>query len=506
LIEFESINVTGFPSKIQIDINKPKLYLELSAKSGLLNNLQQSNSTGSDVSQKKITVEYSSKDKISVSSDILSKDFFVSALGDSISKTIVNEEKPIETSSSGTINCHLAISNKDNLPWNAPQAFADKDSFLKAFRKFDCHANDVSGINNENGQLLASTELLDFLLSNETNDQINHNINFVLNIKNSLATPALDSLAMSILPTIYDILQVPENKREKTVNYSQYGTQNTKINITYSGPIDANNFASSPSMKFEIKEFDVKNALYEMTNKNNFSLIQSAAGRDLDFSLHSNAQYKEKFQEIAKKQVEKMLVEASSSKSGNIPELQSAVLSGKAPQLASLLVPNLYAVGKINFDIDVKAKGDASLTSGNLDINSFDIFSDKYGIKSKGNGVATKGKMPTGELKITCQNCDEMINDIGQYAINIDNILSEFRQPVASYVSRPLIDNFIKFLHAINENEAQKTKDVVVHLVAGENSRITVSGKEAMEVLGLFGTTVAPYLNPQPVSNVAPTK
>ena len=125
-----------------------------------------------------------------------------------------------------------------------------------------------------------------------------------------------------------------------------------------------------------------------------------------------------------------------------------------------------------------------------------------YGVKMKGAASGAPGKLPSGDLSVTCLNCDALVNDLGNYAMRVESVFDQIEQKPA-YLSKDLLDATRQFLHGIAEDG--NAKDLVIHFVM-KDTGVTVSGKQIPEVMALYMTTIAPRL-PQrtPAAGAQPT-
>jgi len=515
-IRYGSIDTSGYPFSIQLNIIKPISNIPLSA---ILQNFKQKNgqqATASAISN--IILESAATDKISLASNIMGNEFSLTNYGDTTIRVIVNNEarKTITASFNAPSVCHLGIYNEGNLPWNTAQSFSDLNAFLAAFRSADCT---MSGVHyTEAGTPLASIDDLSMSFTSQPTTPANLKITFATEIKNNKMFPAFDEAANNYMQLFYDVTETPKEQRGTPVNLSQYGTQNSDINVSYEGPSDLKSMTDpSARIHFDVEAFNSKNLLYEIANKIHFASEVRGNDRHASLVVHSSLQGTEAYQQLLVKELAKLFVIIGNNPSTDVRFADEIAKLGKPDELAAAIVPKLNNIGKINFDVDMDVNGEKDkniVNNGNVTINALDLTTNLYGVKLKGGGKTTAGSLPIGALLATCILCDAMLDDIGEYAIGVDSLLAKTRMGQMAYITKPLIDGIKQFLHAIDESADNKnSKNVAVHVVIDDKGKITISGKQLLEVIGLFGVNVGQNLqHPQPapppvaVALPAPTK
>ena len=501
VISYESLRVSGFPFSMQADFTKLLLTIPVSVLVEQLEHIPNSDKT------KSIVLELSYKDTVSLASNIMADNFSLIIKGDQSIKPIINGEvRPaLITASERPFVCHLGIENPDNRPWNFPQVFADATSFIHALRLFECNAGGANSHYGESPDTLSAVEKLTISMKNEPKEGINHKATVHFQVVNAKSTLAYDQIANSYLQIFYDLINASPKQRSYVIDTAQYGMQNSNIEISYEGPFEQSALAD-PNLRAElmVHAFDLSNDLYSMQNKAHISLEPSENNKVKSaIVVHSVSNYSEKFDAALTKQIAVLLSQFAELQ--GFPALKEIAVQKKTDQVAMVMTPKLHDLGNIALDIDLTADTPRALTGGSITINALDITANQYGLKIKGNASAGQNPPPTADVAVSCLACDDTVNGLGAYALKVDNAVAEFRQPPFHYVSTPLIEGIGKFLHSINETEADKnSKDVLIHVIADEKSNVTISGKQIIEVVGLFGTTIAPYLQPQPPAAQTP--
>jgi hypothetical protein len=497
VLRYESINVSGYPLAMKVNINKPIILLPVSAIAKGLhargNDAQQVPASATDFS-----VEISYAGSIAFATNVTADRFSLLVSGDSTIKPIIGTEphRYVINRSATPLACHLNIYNPNNMPWNVPQSFARIESFLSAFRSLDCNIAGVISQYADSADVVSSLDGFSLSAISEPLDNAMQKIAFMSEIRNAKATPAYDELANSYLQLMYDLMGTPQDQRNVSINLAQYGSQNNKIDISYEGPVDRKSFLDSDTgVNIDLKAMDSKNALYETSGKGYFVSAVHGTQRESSLVIHSNLQATEQYEQLLAKHLTRMIVALSHMPAVEIKFLQEVAKYNKPEELAAAFVPKLHAAGQVSFDADISFKSDKDknlMQGGKIAVNTLDLTTSGYGVKLKGSGNIASGAIPAGDLVATCALCDAMISDVGNYMMNIDSLLAPGRAGQVHYVTRSLIDGTRQFLHAIDENAAanKDSKDIAVHFVSDGKGRITISGKELLEVIGLFGVDI----------------
>lgn len=498
-IRYESIVTSGYPFSIQLDVNKPVIDVPVFAlERNILRgqNLQPPLNNLTDV-----MVELSYSDKISLISNIMANKFSVIALGDSLIKPTVNNvaRKAITGTYSAPFICNLEIANNDNMPWNILQSVTTPETFLTAFRSASCSISGTASKYSDSQEPLASMDDFNITVTNTPVNHENSRISVKSEIKNLKVSAAYDELSNSYMSIFYDISGVPQEQRATEMNLSKYGEQNSAIDVTYEGPLDKKEILEpSANIRLDINTLNDKNALYEANSEAHISSIVQEAERNSSVAIHSNVIVTEQYEQLLKQKLVKLFDFIAKNPESEEKFVQDIAKSAKPEELANAIMPKLHNAGKISFDADIKLKGDKDkniLLADSYNINALDLSTGQYGIKIKGNAKYGASTIPAGELLATCISCDSLINDIGDYSINLDSIIASTRAGNIHYVTKQLVDGIKQFMHAIDENSANKnSKDVTVHFVSDDKGKVTISGKQILEVIGLFGVNVGQNL------------
>ncbi|HEU5046338.1 MAG TPA: hypothetical protein VFT64_00690 [Rickettsiales bacterium] len=535
-LRYESVTTSGFPFLIRLDIAKPVIELPLSSIAHDVASRMSKDASAIPESKDDARLQVTYSDKISLSTNMMYDRFTATLSGDMTLVPSINGKahEALVTTLSSPTECHLAINHADRVPQSISEAFSGPEAFFDSFRSIDCDMKGAVTKYADSAQTLSTVDGIELTLTSEPMDQKNKHITLHSDLRNVKATPAYDEFANTyLLPLFYDLTNVPQAQRSAHVEVSQLGEQNSLIDATYEGPLNQQDLLDpTATVKLDVQALNSKNALYDANNEAHFNSSIQNDERHTALNLHSNLTVTSQYEDLMTKQLTLMLGEAG--KNPMQPGIIQSLPPGVKPEvLANALVPKLHNAGKMRLDADLQVTGSKNgniVDVKKLDINNLDLLSEKGGLKLKGSGTFSSAPtMPVGDITITCVSCDTLVDDIGGYSINIDDAMAPGRPGQVHYVTPQLVEGVKQFLHAISEQPTDKTaKDIDVKLVSDSTNKVTVSGKQPMEVIGLFGVNVgqnlqhveptapnagtatpapaAPAATPQPKAEPAPAK
>lgn len=491
-IKYASISVSGFPFYMNFNINKP--VLDIPASEIIKTAFPSAATKPLDVI---LEISY---DQITAGANVMVSDFSLSNSGQNSLTPLVDGKagNTMQVDLASPFTCGMKIDNPSYKPWDMPYAFADAESFFTAFRSLDCKVTGVTAKDAASNTVISTLENMQLSLANAPLDQVNHKLTLLFDIKNAKDTPAYDNLMAYYFQLFYDLAGIPQDQRTIDTNFSQYGAQNSIIDISYQGPLDkAAMLDSHANIHFDIAAMNFRNDVYTLLSEMHMSNITASDTRNAAATIHWSLTAGEPYERLLSQQVAKTIRQVSADPFMSSFMMQLAANSSP-DEIASALVPRFHTLGKISFDTDIALKGlpgQDFTKGGSIVINQLDLSNSQYGVKVKGNGKSGANPMPTGELLATCVLCDTLVDGAAIYAAGIDQILAKSRPGHIPYVTTPLAAGIKQFLHALDEPSTSKAPgSILIHLVAADNGKITISGKEFPEVFGLYGTYIASHL------------
>lgn len=494
-VKYESIDVSGFPFTMQFNINKPAA--DFSASEISKATFHTTPATPANVV---IEAKY---DRITIGTNVSADTFSLGTSGQTMITSLVDgtpgSSFEVETASPAV--CYLKIHNTDHMPWNVAAAFADNNAFFNAFRSFDCNIDSAISKDTASGAPLSSVDSLQFSVASEPAGSANHKLALLIEIKNAKATPTYDTLINYYAQLLYDLAGTPQNQRNVNINISQYGTQNSRVDAHYEGPLEKEAILDpAATLRFELNALNFKNDLYELATEAHLSSQPTGTTKDGAVVIHWSMTAAEPYEHLLVQDVARTIRQATASN----PEF-AAQFAANPDDIAAALVPKLHSMGKISFDTNITAKGEPGkdfLKSGSFTISQLDLTGSQYGLKLKGTGKTGASLVPSGELFATCVMCDSMIDSLAGYITGVDTVLAKARPDQPVHVTPALVDGIKQFLHALDEPAADKTQgNILIHVVAPENGMPTISGKQFPEVISLYSTDIAsniPHSKPTP--------
>ncbi len=539
LLRYDSIDVSGFPFAMTLQVKKPVVDLPVAAflqkmphevapiapvtSAPLAPPSVTPSAIAAPVTPVTVTAaaptavqapadwveEISYGDSISVSGNLTGTHFTLTMAGDRTHKSLVNHtvKHTLVSSSSSPLVCHLGIEQAGNTLWVMQPIFTDLPTFLSIFRSADCDVQGITLKDAASGTLLLSADGFSVSASNKADGTANRKIDFKLDSKNTKALPAFDALVNEYMSWGYALRGTPDNLRMATP-FSEYGAQDQKIDIHYNGPANAKDFSDPAAHMLFDSAFDVKNAMANMQMEIHVDTAPQGEERVASIKVHSVSNVTERYDQLIAKQTALAFTEMMrEGKTGQELQIQQTLLKlGTPEELTVAMLPKFHEFGTVNFDVDANVKGpnhaETFLRHGNFALDTLNWVAAPYGLKFKGALNATaENKIPSGDLLATCISCDALITDFGNYAMRIEAIVNRMTPGKTPYINAGLINGVKQFLHGIAEDA--NAKDAVIHIVMKDNGILTISGKPAIQAMGLFGATIAPYLQ-HPAAAPAP--
>jgi hypothetical protein len=503
---YDAVQVTGFPFAMVIEASKPVVNLPVSA---LIEQVPDHRAMAAAARAPYEWVEeISYGDKITLTGNIMGDHYTLTASGDRTDKSLINRSArhTLVSSTSTPYVCHLGVERPTGgTPWTMQPIFTDLKTFLSIFRSLDCDTRDIALKDAASGAVLLTSDGVSFAATNEASAGINHRITFLVNSEKTKTTPAFDALYTDYLLMAYTLM----GKADQLVSPippSENGEQNIKADLRYDGPTTLQAF-TDPEANFhvDINTLDLQSALGTLSLEMHLGDVPQGNDRSLSFALHEKMNVTEHNDQLSQKYLAALLANMArhpdSAPADPVAQsLQKLAMLGAPEQVVAKLYPQLHTFGKASLDIDFNVKGpnqDAKfLKQGIAMIDTFNLLTEPYGIKVKGSSNAsTAGKPLTADFSLTCLACDALVSDFGNYLMRVESVVNQVSSPPRPTVlSKDLFNGLTQFLHGISENSS--AKDLVIHFVM-KDSGPTISGKQIQEVIGLYMSTVAPYL-PKP--------
>lgn len=493
VLRYESLNVSGFPFAITVELTKPVIDVPVSV---ILQQLSKKMSpdptfTPAPNAPKEWMEEISYAGGIKISSNFMGDHFTLLTDGDRTNVTTVDHvvRHSLLGTSANPLLCHVAFERKNFNPTSLEPLFTDGRSFVEAFRSMDCSVDGVAIKDNSNQALLSSIDRFFVSTTIKPSDTDYRKASLNVDMKSKKMLPAFDAIVAEYMQLASAFLQ---KAPPYVPPYSSYGEQNIAIDIGYDGPVSNAAFAD-PDMhvSVDINKFDMQNAISESKNQMHVSSSTQGDERTAKFVIKTTSKVSEAYDTL----ITQVIGDAYS-------RMMKAQLAGKKsmplpiadPQtFVAAFLPKFHELGLITFDMDATVKGPKGenfLKQGALTLSAFDIKTTPYGMTLKGSASqpTATGKMPTADMSLTLINADALLDALFAYGKRVEAVFATTGRPLM--LSDALAGGVKRFVQGISEGNA---KDWIIHLVVGDKG-FTVSGKQIGDIMGLYATDIAPYL------------
>jgi len=496
-LHYESVVVSGFPLAINIEFTKPVISFNVADLIKTFPNKSVQTTTKPDA----WVVEFKT-DSLTLSSNILANNFVIQYAQQNEVNSIVNNQlqNSFLINYQNPYSCNLSVANQDGMPWNIGKSFADAKSFLTTLRSFNCLGENGVIKDAKTATVFHSTEKTSIVINSKPVGNVNQKLGLIVDIKNSKSSPEFDKVINNFVKLFYT--QIGNLEPAPEINSSVYGSMSILADLGYTGPINGADFNKPETdIYVDINALNMKNDIMDSTTVFHFATSPQATKRESNIVMHSTSTVNEKYDQILAKNIANQIdgfMKAQSSDPTSELMKKNIALLGKSEEIAAVIAPKFHEFGTTTADIDLNVTSENiagnPIKNAILSLKSFDWLATPYGFNFYGTGVVPEGKAPIGTLVLGFKNGDNLISDLGAYLARVETLWVK-AQPHTPYINAPLIEGTKKFLHDLSDKNA---KDISISFVATEKG-LTISGKQVMEVIGLFGTDIAPFL-PQPAA------
>lgn len=503
LVRYSSVEITGFPFAMVLEVNKPILDIPVST---LIREMPAyKDKLAGTPAPFEWVEEISYGEKITVTGNAMGDYFTLTTNGDRINTSLVNgaPRHAFITTSSMPV-CHLGVQHpKGALPWTMQPLFTDLPTFFSVFRSFDCDIKNIAMKDKTSGTELLTAQSLNYSLTNVVEDPINHKLSFSLDAPNGQATPAFDTIVNDYRLMMYTLMGTPDAATPYPI--SETGKQDVKMAATYEGPTDTDHL-KDPTMHahVDLNSFEIHNALFNVSATLHLADTVQGTDRLIAFAFHSKSNATARYDEISQKNLVAVLRQMSQDNTTK-DIAQKLAAAGTPEAIAAKIYPQMHDLGDFAIDVDfnMKAPNQAGAIAkhNTIALDDFNILTTPYGVKIKGTAVLnTPEKEPNVDISLTCISCNALVDDLGGYAMRVESVADQFNaqpaQPASSpFIKKDLIEGVKQFLHGIAESSAGN--DLVIHVVMKDTGTFTISGKQLPEVMGVYMTTIVPHLPQQ---------
>jgi len=526
VIKYESLSTSGWPMKIDVQIQKPTITIPLHALAHTLENVTKTKTASEDgiggipdakpfplkVAEGVKWTETITSDSLTIGTNPTASTYTLTYGKEQSMVTNYNGElspSRISAAKSPTV-CSMKIVNPTGETgfFDVKKMLGDGSDFIKRFRSVDCTAQGVDTLDSATKEVLMSVESAAFGASFDNSNSAKTTGRIYGQATNQKASKAYDAMINKYIVMVYKLF-MDKNYTGMSgfgTPLSELGNNNVEFSMSFEGPTDPA-LLMSKEMVFHagVDSFKIRNDIMNT----DFSLLlrsspnTNAEKRDSSIVLKSNSSFTERYDTLKLQEIIHTLEMMAKDTSADAKELQD-VLKKFTPEELKMAIsdlwPRFHPLGNMVLAIDIAATTpNPPSPSGELVINNLDYVNSLDGIKISGKGTQ-QGLLPTGQLNITCLTCEGMLDRIYAYTKLLDKWIPKMDGSYkAPMVSEELHNGVKAFLKAISVAAKDGTgKEVMKDWYFGfnmpEGAEPTLNSKPLNTVMESFGQHVAPYL------------
>jgi len=496
-ITYESIEISGFPSDLNVAIVKPHFKGRVDE---LLKNVN-INGRLPYANLKEWMQDISLDGKIALGINALSDRYTMNTSGNwSQSIAVGGQTFASITRPQGNSSCVLQLKRESGLfdaLWNFKSLNRDGKTLIRDFRMLDCSRAGEKSTDPTGNNLFSTLGPSRLYITNTPKNGINQ-VRFYLQVADAEITPLGDAEMLAYYHGFLPDRQFP--------SFSAYGKQNIDIDFTYSGPENLQPTDQNQAMDVVLNKMDITNQLYNEHMAFHFDNIPTPGNRTMQLSFRNESAFNEPYDATIQPTIHNTISELYTSNNPRLREIQATVQKYKPDELYAIIqpaIPNFHALGKMVLALDSNFKGSDDFKSGDFTLNNFEISAKSYGIAGKGELNSTQ-KPPALNLQVSCANCLQMIDDMAAYTDKLQKIMSYFdtQKSAAMKVDPARINAIKQFLTALSPASAMPS--TLTFVIAGSGPGTTINNKPVAEVIQLYNDYMQPTLKQQPASRSAP--
>ncbi len=483
-ISYSNISLSGYPFKINLNFSSPKI--------------QTSFATTKDKDVQKNSYQYSSKNDLVLSSNLIGSNFSLIIPGNNNDQIKIgdNSYNILETSpNSKIVSLHFNDSLVKIALLNADVLKKDNKEILKYIHSIKILAKDLDFSEAKSGQLLRRIKNLNLYLARDylTSDKSPLKTSSIkLDFDNNyqaLSTPELDNIAKPLLdfkerPGIKEFIY--NNLFSPSINGEVTNSAKGRVVLALNEKGDFNNIP----LNIEFDNFHYKSDLFE-ENLSGILILTDINKKDapesklrLAFTLKAN----EKAYNYAIDTLKQAALSENSEKT---------LTPKKYADNAYMLFPEVHKMGTIAVNADIIVQSELN----NIAINQLDFSNDNYAVKITGNykkedvkGILS-GLSGEGKLNSNLINYKSLVADINSMAIkyakynaavnDINDIDVNFMEPFQGDLST-LLESFAE----------TKDKDNLTIVIKNDSGQFlpTIGKLPFFQAIAKVQDTISPYL------------
>lgn len=498
-IKYDSIESKGFPFNMELSINNP----EIKIQSGDINRIIKI--IRKEISQDNYTSwtdTLSISGSLNIESNIFGSEYNVSNSGDINLVTEVDGEKSnyrIKNDPSS----YLSVKLFDSKLSGANDA--DKDeSVIYKIKEILLSEHDIEFENVDDKITLAKSEkLFANIKTNQTEPHKEKRFEVSYGYSDTVFSDEFDYWYMELPGSdgVANSLDIP---------FSKQGVSNFSTSMVYDGFIDQESFRQGGGkIRLDISSLIINNDLENFSGGGvlDVDLSSSRIIPPFEIKWHLENTINEKKYQAYLEQVKKYQEKLSRQGVGyyeeqtdgsdivslpSLGEMMRAVV--KMEDSVDMLVPKIYENGKIKLSID--ASYVPQIEKDIIKINKLDFNQGEYDLSINGDVFLKDGFDLYGELKISMNRYEKMVDNITGYFKSVLAILKENDPRYYSFtIKEGFADEIKGFLKAVSDYPALNDPDISLTLRKAENETApSMATMKMSDILGLYNDKLIPFL------------
>ena len=504
ILTYEKIESAGFPREVKINIVRPHFKGRIDE---LLKPLAEQTKNPAQAAQLAALPAW--EEDIALDGSIvlcvnaLSDHYTLSSLGNWQSVSKIGDKTFSSThEQSGAILCSLKLERGSLFSdlWNFYSLARDGKQLAEDFRLFDCAIPATTSLETPSREKIAGSGNMRFYISSQPAGP-NQHVRVYLSAPELEVTPRGDEIfsnyAHALNPGQY---QMPRK-------LSAYGKQSVELDFSYNGPTQLAG-ATNPNIEVNLSKFAITNDAYN--TQLHFYLSNNTVGkqRDAKLAMRAESNFSEAYDTLLRELLRTAIEQVYTTPEARLPQMQEYINRYNQDEMYAIVVPavpNFASMGKAIQSLDMQFTGSPDMKNGEVTLSNLEFSFTPYGIRMVGTGKNTQGQPPSGQLNITCANCNQLIDDLMAYATRLYNVAIYFAPDAAApYQPDPQLAGTIKYI--LTDLAGPDKTNLTYDILSGSGG-VTINGKPVMQVLSAYSQYLAPYLQqyqPAPSQQFAP--
>lgn len=516
-ITYQSIDTTGFPTRVSVRINQPKFSGRVDT---LLKTLQPSleESAASDPRNAQLladiralpewTEELAWAGSITYSVSMLSDSYSfsvegpVTQTGNIAGSTVTLISQP-SMPSSCTLSLERSVGGLSGGLWDTARLLRDPQSAFRDFKALSCNVAPYTITEDTSKAVYMSSAGADVTLSNIVNTLAGtRTFHLSSSVKDQEYKPESDVFIRRYVALFPAFLG-----NAALYNLSEYGKQNLEFALEVTGPQDYEQFSTDSSFSIRIPRARISTAMGESTLLLALENTVNNDQRSIALVLNNDNHYTEAFDRYLAAYARAAVEEIKHSPDPELAAIRAAFEPYTVDQVMEMLNPaaiRLSPLGTHGIHADMLLDGSKDFSKGTLNVTRLTLFATPYSVSMSGKASLPEQPgqpaAPGSALTLDCRNCLTLIDDLSAYDQRARQVLMAFEPARASdpgYLP-PLLAGGVKaFIEALaTQRVDEKTKETIFTfaLTVENDGSIVVNGKNMQDVMQLYAQHIVPNL------------